>query len=138
MAALTLQGRGLTIAGRQVCNLCALALVLAGSFMPSTLRASAGDQVNFTELGLARDYVLAACVMDRYPKTPLADEADAWASGLVERGGLSADAYAKLARLAHDAPKAGVTRLGVEMRLQSCVDFVNSRKVREQLKSILR
>jgi len=79
------------------------------------------------ELALARNYVLAACVMARYAGSPLADEADAWATGLVERGSLPGIAYPALAELARSAPEPARTRDGTPMRLQSCMDFVHAR-----------
>lgn len=95
-------------------------------------------KISAQDLALARDYVLAACVMDRYKGTSLAEEADAWAGGLVERGGLNADAYPALTELARKAPEPGVTQAGMPMRLQSCVDFVNAKGFSVKLKEALR
>jgi hypothetical protein len=86
----------------------------------------------------ARNYVLAACIMDRYAGTPLSTEADAWASGLVENGSLPADAYPALALLAKSAPKPGITQNGITMRMQSCIDFINSRSLLKRVKRALR
>ena len=83
-------------------------------------------------------YVLAACVIDRYPGTPLATEANVWAAGLVERGNLPAQAYPELAGLARTSPVPGVSRDGIAMRLQSCVDFVNQRDFSSRLRQVLR
>lgn len=90
------------------------------------------------ELALARDYVLAACVMDRYAGTPLAVEADAWAGGLDERGRLDAAAYPALAKLGRQAPSPGITQNGASMRLQSCIDFINAKDFPGRLQSALR
>jgi hypothetical protein len=87
--------------------------------------ATAAPRISAIEMAQARDYVLAACIIDRYPSTPLATEADAWAGGLVEAGSLPAKAYPALAKLAKSAPPFRKTQNGTIMRLQGCVDFVN-------------
>ena len=89
------------------------------------------------ELLQAKNYVLAACLINRYPNTPLANEAEVWAGGLVELGSLSAEAYPALAKLAKTAPEPGVAQQGQVMKLQNCVDFSNSKTVLAQLKKIL-
>jgi hypothetical protein len=98
-----------------------LALLLAaGAVIAAPASMPAAD------LAQARNYVLAACVMARYAGSPLAEEADAWAGGLVERGSLPGAAYPALAELARSAPEPALTRDGTPMRLQSCVDFVQA------------
>ena len=101
-------------------------------------QAHAAESLPASDLGLARDYVFAACVIYRYPGSPLASEAEAWAGGLVERGHLAAEAYPALTQWAHTAPEPGTTRNGLAMRLQSCLDFVNARGFDDRLKSLLR
>ena len=90
--------------------------------------------INSAELALARDYVTAACIIDRYPSTPLAAEADRWANGLVERGNLPAQAYVELNLLARTAPPPLVSQDGTPMRLQGCIDFVNRPAFTQQLR----
>lgn len=85
----------------------------------------------------ARNYVLAACIINRYPGTPLADEADAWASGLVEFGNFQAATYVALAKLAKAAPPPGMAQQGFVMKLQNCVDFSNSKKLASQMEKVL-
>jgi hypothetical protein len=110
--------------------------LLAAVFLAT--EAAAAPKLDARELALARDYVFAACIMDRYPNTPLASEADAWGAALVERGSLQAEQYPLLARWARNAPEPRITRSGMEMRLQSCVDFVNARGFSNQLEQVLR
>lgn len=98
----------------------------------------AAESIPARDLALAHDYVFAACVIDRYPGTQLASEAEAWAGGLVERGHIAAEAYPALMQWAHTAPEPGTTRNGLAMRLQSCLDFVNARGFDDRLKSLLR
>ncbi|MDD1620537.1 MAG: hypothetical protein LUQ11_03570 [Methylococcaceae bacterium] len=98
----------------------------------------AGPKTSQRDIALARNYVFAACVINRYQGSPLADEADAWASGLVEQGNLPAGMYSKLANLAKSAPMPEITRNGISMKLQSCVEFVDSSKFETQLKKLLR
>ncbi len=95
----------------------------------------AAQKLSQKELELARNYVLAACIMDHYPGTPLANEADAWAAGLVEDGSLPIEAYPALARLAKSAPQAKTTQKGVILRLQSCVDFVNNKGLSKRIEN---
>jgi hypothetical protein len=98
----------------------------------------AAQKPTTSEVLQARNYVLAACIMDRYAGMPLSTEADAWASGLVENGSLPADAYPALALLAKSAPKPGITQNGIKMRMQSCIDFINSRSFLKRVKRALR
>ena len=91
-----------------------------------------------SEIQQARNYVLAACIMDRYAGTPLSTEADAWASGIVENGSLPAEVYPALALLAKSAPSPGITQNGTPMRLQSCIDFINARNFPTLIKRALR
>ncbi len=100
--------------------------------------AIAAEKPTSSEMAQARNYVLAACIMDRYAGTPIATEADAWAGGLVENGSLSAESYTALAQLAKSAPAPGVTQNGMQMRLQSCIDFINSNELAMRLKKTLR
>jgi hypothetical protein len=109
-----------------------LALLLAaGSAMAAPGSMSAAD------LAQARNYVMAACVMARYAGSPLAEEADAWAAGLVERGSLPGAAYPALAELARSAPEPARTRDGTPMRLQSCMDFVQARDFGQRVQRAL-
>lgn len=112
-------------------------LVVAGLLSLAALSIDAAPRIGARDLALARDYVLAACLIHRYPGTPLAAEAEAWAGGLVEQGGLAADAYPALAQFARTAPEPGTTRDGVSMRLQSCVDFVSARGFSDRLRKLL-
>ena len=107
------------------------------SLSTAVVMANAASKLRSDDLALARDYVLAACVMDRYAGTPLAAEANAWATGLVERGNLLAEAYPALAGLARVSPTPGVSSDGIAMRLQSCVDFVNRRDFSSRLRKVL-
>jgi hypothetical protein len=100
--------------------------------------AIAAEKPTSSEIAQARNYVLAACFMDKYAGTPIATEADAWAGDLVENGSLSAESYAALAHLAKSAPAPGITQNGIQMRLQSCFDFINSKEFATRLKSTLR
>lgn len=115
-------------------------VALLGAIFLSSLAndAQASPKLSSRELALARNYVFAACVAHRYPNTPLASEADAWAAALVEQGSLRAEEYPALARWARNAPEPRTTRNGVAMRLQSCVDFVNARGFSSELQRLLR
>lgn len=116
----------------------AVAGVLSIALM-STGAAKAGrSKISAHELALARDYVFAACVIDRYAGTPLAAEAEAWAGGLVEHGNLPANAYPSLARLALTVPAPGVTQNGTAMRLQGCFDFIHDSRFPDRLLGALR
>jgi hypothetical protein len=112
----------------------ALATVLAMEIAP----LQAADNISSRDLALARDYVFAACVIDRYSGSSLASEAEAWASGLVEQGHLAAAAYPALAQWARTAAEPGTTRNGVAMRLQSCFDFTNAQGFSDHMKDVLR
>ena len=114
-----------------------LSLGIIISMFVSTAMANDNSKFSSSDLALARDYVLAACVAERYTDTPLAVEANSWAGGLIERGNLPAAAYPALAHLAHGTPKPGINRDGITMRLQNCVDFVNTRDFPTRLRQVL-
>ena len=120
----------------------AFAVAVAGILLIALLSAGATkagrSKIGAYDLALARDYVFAACVIDRYAGTPLAAEAEAWAGGIVEHGNLPADAYPALARLARAAPAPGVTHDGAAMRLQSCFDFIHGNGFSDRLRDVLR
>lgn len=109
-----------------------LALLLAAG-----AAVAAPGSMPAAELAQARNYVMAACVMVRYAGSPLAEEADAWAAGLVERGSLPGAAYPALAELARSAPEPSRSRDGTPMRLQSCMDFVHSPGFGPQVQRVL-
>lgn len=108
---------------------------LAFLLLPTIEAAAAGIPDAFTQ---ARTYAFAACVMERYADTPLAAEAGVWASGIIENGDLPFERYAEIAALVKHAPPPGVSRSGVEMKLQGCLTWVDSkafaRRVRETLR----
>lgn len=88
---------------------------------------------------LARDYVLASCIIHAYPNTPLATEADIWAAGIVEQGGgLRYDDYPALAALVKQAPAPLSSQQGVTMRMQNCVEFVRSAHFTSLLRKTLK
>lgn len=86
---------------------------------------------------MASDYVMAACLIDRYAGTPLAEEADIWAQGLVEQGDLPADAYARLAELVKLAPEPGESSNGTMMLMSSCMSLYNSPELKKRIADIV-
>ncbi len=77
------------------------------------------------ELKLARDYVFAACLIERYPGEPLEKEAQTWAGGLIEAGRLPPAAYPVLMRLAKRAPAASLEPNGVTLRIAGCLELIH-------------
>jgi hypothetical protein len=109
-----------------------LGLCLLGAAAPC-------ESNSISDEALARDYVLAACIINRYPKSELAREAEVWAEGLVERGSVPAAIYPKLADIARaDAPPALQSRSGVRMLMQSCVELYNSPALKKKLAKLVR
>ena len=109
---------------------------LAFLFTPAVGAAGApGVPDAFTQ---ARTYAFAACVMQRYPDTPLAVEAGVWASGIIENGDLPFERYAEIAALAAHAPPPGMSRAGVEMKLPGCLALVDSKDCARRVRGVLR
>ena len=122
-----------------VINTGSAVIVMAASLCVAAIGSAwAAPKVSEKELTLAKHYVLAGCIFDRYPNTALANEADAWAAALVEDGSLPAEAYLALTKLAKSAPVPKATQNGVVMRLENCVDFVESSAVVAKIKHIVR
>lgn len=115
-----------------------LCLILLGLLGSLNSHAYAAPKTSNKELVLAKQYVLAACIVDRYPGPPLANEADAWASALVEGGNLPAAAYLTLTKLAKNAPTPQATQSGVVLRLENCVNFVERNDVVSKIKQAMR
>ncbi|MFL6626472.1 MAG: hypothetical protein ACJ8G1_08525 [Vitreoscilla sp.] len=89
------------------------------------------------EVAIARDYVLASCLIKRYPDTPVAADAQVWAGGLVEQGHIAADRYARLAQLAVTEPSA-VSRDGAPVPLLDCMTLYNDPKLPGRIARALR
>lgn len=111
---------------------------LMGALVSCGCTVVAAGQVPEKELLLAKRYVLAACINDRYPGTALANEADAWASALIEDGNLPGEAYLALTKLAKSAPPPMATQNGTPMRLEGCLDFVERKDVIDKIKRRIR
>ena len=91
------------------------------------------------EATLARDYVFAACLIYRYQGSAIAAEAEIWAQGLIEQGGVPADVYSKLADLARrTAPEPRLSKAGRPMLMQSCMQLYNSQALQAQIRRLLR
>lgn len=91
------------------------------------------------DLALAREYVFAACLIEKYRGSPLAAEAEVWAQGLVERGAIPAESYAGLAQIArNDAPQPLQSKNGTAMLMQSCMQLYNSAALSSKITKLLR
>jgi hypothetical protein len=112
-------------------------IFITAAAMVMATPTAAAPKLKPDELLQAKNYVLAACLINRYPNTPLANEAEAWAGGLVEFGNFPAAAYVAMAKLVQTAPPPGLAQQGLVMKLQNCVDFSNSKTVMVQLEKIL-
>ncbi|WP_338848509.1 hypothetical protein V8J88_06380 [Massilia sp. W12] len=99
--------------------------------------ALASAAVSGGEYKLARDYVFAACLVERYKGSPLEAEAQTWAGGLIEAGNLPAEAYPVLAKLASRAPAASLEPNGVTLRIPGCVDLIHDKRFESLLKKTL-
>lgn len=101
--------------------------------------AFAKEKPGEKQQNLARDYVLASCIIHAYPNTPLASEAEVWATGIVEQGGgLRYDDYPALAALVKQAPAPLSSQQGLTMRMQNCVEFVRSAHFTSLLRKTLK
>jgi hypothetical protein len=89
------------------------------------------------EAAIAKDYVLAACLIQNYPNSPIAEEAELWAEGLVQRGSIPAQTYSKLAELAKNAREPQTSRTGKRMLLQSCIELYNDPKLAARILRLL-
>jgi hypothetical protein len=99
--------------------------------------ANAASSSASRELALARDYVLAACLVERYKANPLEAEAQTWAGGLIESGNLPVEAYSALAQLAKRAATPSLEHNGVKLNIKACVDLIHGKGFDLQLKKTL-
>lgn len=112
-----------------------LIVIFALASLPIAVAANRATPTR--EFNLARDYVLAACLIERYRGEPLDAEAQMWASGLVEAGSLSIDAYSALAKLAKKAPPPSIEPNGVKVYIKGCMDFIHAPAFQLQLNKTL-
>ncbi len=105
--------------------------------LSSLQTAEAASSSSTRELALARDYVLAACLVERYKAKPLEAEAQTWAGGLIESGNLPVEAYSALAQLAKQAAAPSLEPNGVKLNIKACVDLIHGQGFELQLKKTL-
>jgi hypothetical protein len=110
-------------------------LALAASTLAGV--AAPGRAKPNPEVAIARDYVLASCLIKRYPGTPVAADAQVWAGGLIEQGHIDADSYARLAQLAVTEP-AAVSRDGARVPLLDCMTLYNDPKLPGRIAKAIR
>ena len=76
---------------------------------------------------LLRDYALARCLSQAFPGSPLAPDANASAAGYLERGRVSADAYAEVVKLADEFLARKYPSLsGQALQTMKCIDLFHS------------
>ena len=89
------------------------------------------------QLQMASDYVFAACLIEKYADSPLAEEAEVWAQGLVEHGDLAAEAYPRLASLVKLAPEPGTSSSGKLMLMSSCIALYSDSSTNAEVRKIV-
>jgi len=94
-------------------------------------------EVRNAEVAIARDYVLASCLIKRYPGSSVANDAEAWAAALIQRGHISADSYARLAHLA-DTPPVALSSDGAPISLMDCMALYNSAGLPARIVGVIR
>jgi hypothetical protein len=99
--------------------------------------------VSNAQIDFAKEYVFAACLVQAYRDTPLAQEANIWAAGVVESSNLPSAVLKPLSELAKKAPPAmsskpdEVSQKGIPMLLQNCYMWHNSMTVKKAVRSLL-
>lgn len=114
-----------------------LAAAMTIFFLSPIQSVEAASKSSKQELALARDYVLAACLVERYKASPLEAEAQTWAGGLIEFGNLPIEAYSALAQFAKRAPAPSLEPNGVKLNIKGCVDLIHAPGFESQLKKTL-
>lgn len=112
--------------------------ILPALLLCATAISHATETATAKKLALAKDYVLASCIIHSYPGTPLATEVDMWAGSIVEQGGLRYADYPTLAALAKQAPAPLFSKQGTPMKIQNCVEFVNGAGFPARLNKVLK
>lgn len=113
-----------------------MALLAAAAVMAAPL-SFAGAAPDKGEFKLARDYVLAACLIERYRGKEIEAEAQTWAGAMIEAGKLPVEAYAALAQLAKKAGPGSLEPNGVKLDLKPCFDWVHNPAFEGELKKTL-
>ncbi len=107
------------------------ALVAAMAFVFSMATAPADVERfvarKYSQADLLRNYALARCLSQAFPGSPLDPDASASAAGYLERGSVSADAYAEIAKLADEFLVHKYLSLsGQPLQTMKCIDLFHS------------
>ena len=95
---------------------------------PADVDRSGGRK--YSQADLLRNYALARCLSRAFPDSQLAPDASATAAGYLERGSVSADAYAEIAKLAEEFLARKYSSLsGQPLQTMKCIDLFHSSDV---------
>ncbi|ARU58387.1 MAG: hypothetical protein MI864_00565 [Pseudomonadales bacterium] len=95
------------------------------------------DEAN-SNLIMGQNYVLAACIMDRYEGKEIAYEAEIWAQGIVEMSNIQFTAYPDLANIVSNyAVEPQLSRHGNPMLMKNCISLYNDKDVVQQVYNII-
>jgi Type VI secretion system (T6SS), amidase immunity protein len=81
----------------------------------------------YSQADLLRNYAIARCFSEAFPGSPVATDASASAAGYLERGSVSADAYAEIAKLSQKFLARKYPSLsGEPLQTMKCIDLFYS------------
>lgn len=113
-------------------------MLAAMGFACLPLIASGKGQISPTDIHHAQQYVMASCILDRYPGQPISREAQGWASGVLENSSLSIEQLQKLADIGKNRAKASINKDGQAIHIQDCFVLATSTETRSLLLKVLR
>jgi hypothetical protein len=105
---------------------------------------SPAPSVSNVQINYAKQYVFAACILEAYRNTPLGNEAEIWAGGIVSFSDLPVSVFKPLSELAKKAPppKSGkpdeVSQKSTPMLMENCFNWHNSTSVNTAIQKLLR
>ena len=112
--------------------------MLIGMAILLSMSTASARTSNQAALELARQYLMAACIISKYPDTSLAREANGWAGVIIENGSLSIEQYGAIAKMAKEhATPSPVNKDGSVMNLQACHELSRSAGISRKLRKVV-
>ncbi|MFZ5527769.1 MAG: hypothetical protein ACOZE7_14035 [Pseudomonadota bacterium] len=115
-----------------------ISMLAAMTLASLPLIAACKEPISLADIHHAQQYVMASCILDRYPGQPLSREAEGWAGGVLENSSFSMAQYQKLADIGKNKAKASINKDGQTINIQACFLLATSTETRDLLLKVLR
>lgn len=115
-----------------------ISMLAAMTLASLPLISACKEKISPTDIHHAQQYVMAACILDRYPGQPISKEAEGWAGGVLENSSFSMEQHQKLADIGKNKAKANINKDGQAINIQTCFLLATSTDTKNLLLKVLR